>query len=898
MVNLFHARSKPVMTDKNNGKRPPKTSLRTHEKIKIWQGEMLLGTLWCAKALCKPKVLRKRYWALLIYLVRKTGLFDISYYLETNLDVAQEKMSSLRHYVAYGDREGRQPLPVFDPHYYRSRIKGRTKHVNSVLHYAYVGRYHRVSPSPLFDVHYYLAQNKDVARSGREPIFHYLKWGGLEGRSPNPQFDGAYYLRTNPEVVESFQNPLLHYLQSGRTQERPSREAAEHLLLNTGVERVGPEMWAALPPVNRHPEPLVDVIVPVYKDRELTLRCLYKVLAEPNNTPFELIVINDCSPDQKLVADLIRLAKQNLFRLIHNKNNRGFVYTINRGIRLHPERDVVMLNSDTEVYGDWLDRLRLAAKRHPRTATVTPLSNNATICSYPRFLHDNPYPLEMSYPELDALTAKVNSAFEVEAPTGVGFCMYLRRDALDDIGQLDEDQFGKGYGEENDYCQRAIQKGWRNIIAADIFVRHLGGASFQGEKGKRVAAAMKVMRKLHPGYMRSVEEFICGDTLHEARQRLDWERLKAHVQVQNTLIVCHNRGGGAERHLQEDTQTLQQQGTGVFYLRPERGRPTHARLGNPLCRQLLNLPLFELTDIHRLATALKDLNITSIHSHGLVDFIPDAPEHIMALAQTMEVPLHVDIHDYKVICPRINLADRDGRYCGEPEEKECDKCLVTQGNDFGARSIADWRDMHRRALNACEKVWVPDPDVATRLTRYYPEVHFTVAPHESLESSVKNVRKLQLQTNERLRIAVIGAIGKIKGFDVLLACAKDAKIRDLPLDFVVMGYSMNDRLLDQHGVELTGRYLEQNAEATIGGLDPHIVWLPSTWPETYSYTLSLALKGGYPVFAFDIGAIGRRLFEAGQADNISPLSDMDKPGKINDKFIEYRIRHLSSVKIA
>jgi GT2 family glycosyltransferase/glycosyltransferase involved in cell wall biosynthesis len=890
MAILFHARSKPAMTKNNN--RPPKITLRMHEKVKVWQGEVLLGTLWLAKVLCKPQVFRKKYWAVLIHLVRKTDLFDRTFYLEANPDVAEENMFPLRHYISYGDREGRLPLPVFDPHYYRSRIQGRTKHVNALLHYAYIGRYRRISPSPWFDVNYYLAQNKDVARSGYEPILHYLKFGGLEGRSPNPQFDGAYYLRNNPDVIESYQNPLLHYLQSGRMLERPNREAAEHGMINAGRERVAPEMWASLSPRNSHPKPLVDVIVPVYKDRELTLRCLYKVLAEPNDTPFELIVINDCSPDQELVAELDELANQNLFTLLHNENNCGFVFTINRGLGLHPERDVVMLNSDTEVYANWLDRLRTAANRHPRTATVTPLSNNATICSYPRFLHDNPYPLELSYAELDALTAKVNSEFEVEAPSGVGFCMYLRRDALNDVGQFDEDLFGRGYGEENDYCQRAIQKGWRNIIAADIFVRHLGGASFQGEKAKRVAAAMTVMRKRHPGYPKSVEAFIRENVLYEARHRLDWGRLKAHVKAQNTLFVCHNRGGGSERHLQEDTKILQQQGIGVFYLRPERGRPTHARLGNPFCRQLLNLPLFELTDIHTLATALKDLNITSIHSHGLVDFIPDAPEHIMSLAQTMGVPLQVDIHDYKVICPRINLADSDGRYCGEPEERECDKCLVSQGNDFGARSIKQWREMHRRVLSACEKIWVPDPDVATRLTRYYPEVVFTVEPHESMEFSIKKVRKPQMQASERLRIVVIGAIGKIKGFDILLACAKDAKMRQLPLDFIVMGYSMNDRLLEQTDVYITGRYLDQDAETTLDALAPHAVWLPSIWPETYSYTLSLALKGSYPVFAFNIGAIGRRLAEVGQAGNLWPLQNMDSPSWINARFSNYRALHL------
>ncbi|MFN9953265.1 MAG: glycosyltransferase family 2 protein, partial [bacterium] len=96
------------------------------------------------------------------------------------------------------------------------------------------------------------------------------------------------------------------------------------------------------------------------------------------------------------------------------------------------------------------------------------------MASYPRFLQDNPYPLEIAYAELDELAARVNAAEAVEAPTGVGFCIYLRRDCLAEIGDFDEDPFGRGYGEENELCQRAIAAGWRNLIAADVFVHHLG----------------------------------------------------------------------------------------------------------------------------------------------------------------------------------------------------------------------------------------------------------------------------------------------------------------------------------------------------------------------------------------------------------------------------------------
>lgn len=843
--------------------------------------------------------LRGLYFALLARLVRGTQLFDRDHYLDAHVDVAASGMPPLRHYVAYGDREGRTPMALFDPLYYRSRTRGRTKHVNALLHYWLVGRYRRISPSPWFDVHYYLSQNKDVLRSGVEPIYHYLRWGGLEGRSPNPQFDGTYYLRTYPQVASARLNPLLHYLSEGRWYESPTRPGmgmavSHHTPDDPAVDVSNPELWAELPRRGQIDADAVDVVIPVYRDRILTLRSIYSVLRSNCQRSFELVVINDASPDADLVADLCRLADLGLFTLLHNSSNAGFVATVNRGMALHASRDVVLLNADTEVYNDWLDRLAGAACRRAETASVTPLSNNATICSYPRFRHDSPYPLEISYQDLDALAASVNAGMDVEAPTGVGFCMYLRRPALDRIGLFDAKTFGRGYGEENDWCQRALAAGFHNLLAADVFFRHFGNASFQGEKAVRVAAAMKVMGKLHPDYHKSVERFILADPLAKARENLDWARLKVRRATDNVLIACHNRGGGAERHVQEDTRLMREQGVGVYYLRPERGIPTQVRLGHPDCRQLLNLPKFEMSDTAKLAAALRDLGITRLHSHGLVDFAADAPEHFLALAQALGVPFDIDVHDYKVICPRLNLADGDGMYCGEPGGAACDQCLKRFGNDFGETSIAAWRMRHHPVLKQARNIWVPDADVSTRLNRYYPDVTFRVMPHDEVRAKAGRLRKPEIGPDNDLHVVVVGAISKIKGYNTLLECARLVKKNRLPLRFSVMGYSHSDRALELAGVTVTGRYLDGEAREVLHALLPHVVWLPSTWPETYSYTLSLAMRAGYPVFAFDLGAIARRLADASWPGERLPLQMARDPGAIVDTFLKYRERAISS----
>lgn len=851
---------------------------RLSDRLNLVKGKFFLWVLWGLRASCKTKLSRFLYERLIINCVRRTELFDSVWYLENNPDVVCSEMSAIKHYVVYGDKEGRGAQPLFDATHYKSKIRSRTKYVNSIIHYVYVGRYLRISPSSWFNLDYYLNNNKDVFRSGVEPLGHYLKYGGIEGRAPSENFDVDLYLQKNPEVKSARVNPLYHYLQNGGGYDVDSVALFEDVDSETSEKDFFD--FTKLNVIKNFEEPKVDVIIPVYGDADLTLRCIVSVLRASNNVEYELIVINDASPEPELSNKLDEMAKSGLFTLLINQHNLGFVETVNLGMSLHDERDVVLLNSDTEVYNDWLDRMYNVARKNEHIATVTPLSNNATICSYPLFLHDNPYPLDIRYNDLDRLCKKYNAGTEVEAPTGVGFCMYIRRDALNQVGLFDSETYGKGYGEENDFCQRAIQKGLKNIISPEIFVRHLGGASFKGEKAKRVSNAIKILNKKYPDYQHQINEFIKRDELISARSTLDMERLKAHVRTNNVLMICHRRGGGSERHLQEDVRRLKNDGSGVFVLRPERENPSHIRIEHSTCRQLVNLPAIDLSDTKAMVQLLRSLNITSIHTHGLVDFVPDAPLKVGLIAKELNIPLLADIHDYKVICPRINLADENGKYCGEPGEDECNNCLKKRGSSFGVIDITKWRAIHHQVLKKCEKICVPDEDVAIRLSKYYPDLPYSVEPHDKSNYNFMPVKRTG--SDERsVHVVVIGAISKLKGFEILLSCARDAKKNKLPIKFTVLGYTMNDPKLTKLGVDITGKYQENEAVTRLKELNADLIWFPAIWPETYSYTLSIALEINRPIAAFDLGAIASRLRKIGLEDKLLSIDYIDQPEIIN-----------------
>ncbi len=267
----------------------------------------------------------------------------------------------------------------------------------------------------------------------------------------------------------------------------------------------------------------VDIIMPVYGNFDDAARAVASVLASRNDTPFDLIIIDDASPSGEARAYLSAASSHFAVKILRNDENLGFAATVNRGMAMHSDRDVILLNSDVLVFGNWLDRIVRVLRYKAHVATVTPLSNAATILSYPRTLVDNDDALDWS--ALDGLCATL-AAEPVDIPTAIGFCMAIRRDCLDAIGDFDAATFGRGYGEENDFCLRASTAGWCNLAATDTFVWHRGGGSFGEARSDLSRRAQALIAERHPHYAADVRAFIAADPLRHVRRELDALRLR------------------------------------------------------------------------------------------------------------------------------------------------------------------------------------------------------------------------------------------------------------------------------------------------------------------------------------------------------------------------------------
>jgi GT2 family glycosyltransferase len=289
----------------------------------------------------------------------------------------------------------------------------------------------------------------------------------------------------------------------------------------------------------------IDVIIPVYRGLEQTRRCIESVLRCTPPSIGEIVVVDDATPEPAIAQWLDQVASQGRITLLRNESNVGFVRSVNRGMDLHRDRDVVLLNSDAEVANDWLSRLRDAAHREPDIATVTPLSNNATICSYPFWGWTGATPGTLGLEGLDALAARANAGHAVDIPTAVGFCMYIRRDALAALGLFDAERFGRGYGEENDFSLRALKSGRRNVLAGDVFVYHEGGVSFSEETSERTVAATRALLEVHPDYHARVHAFLAAVGSAPLLMAIDIARIGLNPEEKRSFLEERQ----AEQHL-------------------------------------------------------------------------------------------------------------------------------------------------------------------------------------------------------------------------------------------------------------------------------------------------------------------------------------------------------------
>ncbi len=260
-------------------------------------------------------------------------------------------------------------------------------------------------------------------------------------------------------------------------------------------------------PISRRAaERRTTIVVPVFNAPEETKACLTSLRKAVDFGRARVLMIDDGSSDHRVQPILRSFARVDGFTLVSNEKNLGYTRTINKGVGSAGEDDVILLNSDTIVTPGWLDGMRQAARTSDNIGTVTAMGDNAGAFSFPFENQPNPKPAAVSHEaHVDAIVRRTSQCAAVDVPTGSGFCMFIRRELFDAIGLFDEEAFPRGYGEENDFCMRALEAGWRHVISPCAYVFHTRSASFGAEKEKLIKGAIDTVTRRHPEYAAKVK---------------------------------------------------------------------------------------------------------------------------------------------------------------------------------------------------------------------------------------------------------------------------------------------------------------------------------------------------------------------------------------------------------
>lgn len=265
----------------------------------------------------------------------------------------------------------------------------------------------------------------------------------------------------------------------------------------------------------------VTVVVPVYKDYRATKACLEALLGQLDRTPgCQAIIINDASPDRRIRELLERLPPDGRMRVLTLAANKGFAGAVNCALREIAGGDVILLNADTVIPDGFIERLTAAAHSSSDIGTVTPLSNNGELMSFPVPNRANAVGSTTEVEHINRVAGRVNASTVIDIPNGIGFCLYIKRTCLNAVGALSE-SYRRGYMEDVDFCLRARLLGFRNVCAPSVYVGHIGSRSFRKQKRSLVVRNLRILEQRFPNYRSECADFVLADPLKPARRTLE-----------------------------------------------------------------------------------------------------------------------------------------------------------------------------------------------------------------------------------------------------------------------------------------------------------------------------------------------------------------------------------------
>lgn len=240
----------------------------------------------------------------------------------------------------------------------------------------------------------------------------------------------------------------------------------------------------------------IDIVVCVHNALTDVQACFASLAAAKSMRAHRLIIVDDGS-DEETEEFLKSFVNATTWASLHrNETSLGYTKAANQGLAISTADLVVVLNSDTIVTDFWADKLADAVFSTPGAGIVGPLSNAASYQSIPSHQRSgtqtaiNVLPPNVTPEDMNRLCETwTTNGILPRVPLVHGFCFGITRDTINRIGTFDEDRFPRGYGEENDYCFRAVDAGIGLVVASHTYVYHAKSKSFRDEERVKLMKA-------------------------------------------------------------------------------------------------------------------------------------------------------------------------------------------------------------------------------------------------------------------------------------------------------------------------------------------------------------------------------------------------------------------------
>jgi glycosyltransferase involved in cell wall biosynthesis len=436
--------------------------------------------------------------------------------------------------------------------------------------------------------------------------------------------------------------------------------------------------------------------------------------------------------------------------------------------------------------------------------------------------------------------------------------MAMSRKAIKKIGLFDE-IFGRGYGEENDWCLRAAKHGFKNVILPNLFCFHNHNTSFtKSEKEELVEKNLKIVYKKYPHYRDEVRG-VLENYKYEAIRNFIILLLSVKKSTKTVMRFEHTLGGGSEFALNDYLkQNYDNLSIIVRFIRKERVYKVEFFFKNYSGN-------YYTKDVEMIYNLFHYIKIDQIIVNQLVGyyFLEEVLAGMIEIKKQFNPLVTINVRDFFCLCHSFALIDFNSKFCEGGDDFHCLECfsVIVNDNSYSRKyTLLEWRSMWSNFFKYADEItFFSEYTKNTFLKIFKTGIETNKIKRDSIQ--LDYLRKIEIpvkKKNSIIEIAVIGTINFHKGAKLLNDIAELLRSNDNK-DVVINIFGDIVEEYRHPLIRMKGRYKREDLPEIMENEKMDIVFIPSIWGETFCRTAEEAMLMDMPVAVFNIGAPPERV---------------------------------------